>query len=213
MNGHGDALGLIEIAGLAPALVALDILDKAADVALLQVELNDQLGALLKITGETAAVRAAVQAAEGAARAMRVNVVADVINAPAPGMWPAIESKPEFNPLLESHVVYIPARQTKQRSERNVNGSFALGLIETQGLTAVLEALDSAAKAASVEVVGREKLGGGYVTVIIKGDVAAVQAAVAAGRARVEGLNLGKIIATHVIPRPSEAVLSILPKA
>ena len=59
---------------------------------------------------------------------------------------------------------------------------------------------------------GREKLGGGYVTVIIKGDVAAVQAAVEAGRARVEGMNLGKIIATHVIPRPSEAVLSILPK-
>ena len=94
-----------------------------------------------------------------------------------------------------------------------MNGSFALGLIETQGLTAVLEALDAAAKAANVEVVGREKLGGGYVTVIIRGDVAAVQAAVDAGRARVEGMSLGKIIATHVIARPSEAVLSILPKA
>jgi microcompartment protein CcmL/EutN len=212
VNG-GDALGLIEISGLAPALVALDVLDKAADVRLLQAELNDQIGTLIKITGATAAVRAAVQAAKNAARAMRVNVVVDVINAPAPGTWPSIEAKPEFNALLESHVVYIPARsQSKQTPERNVNGSFALGLIETQGLTAVLEALDSAAKAASVEVVGREKLGGGYVTVIIKGDVAAVQAAVEAGRARVEGLNLGKIIATHVIPRPSEAVLSILPK-
>ena len=93
-----------------------------------------------------------------------------------------------------------------------MNGSFAIGLIETQGLTAVLEALDAAAKAANVEVVGREKLGGGYVTVIIKGDVAAVNAAVAAGRGRVEELSLGKIIATHVIARPSEAVLSILPK-
>ena len=207
-----DALGLIEIAGFAPALVALDVLDKAADVRLLQAELNDQLGALIKITGEPAAVRAAVQAAESAARAMRVNVVTDVINAPDAGAWPAIESKPEFNSLMESHVVYIPAAQSGKKTERNVNGSFALGLIETQGLTAVLEALDTAAKAAAVEVVGREKLGGGYVTVIIKGDVAAVQAAVEAGRARVEGLNLGKIIATHVIPRPSDAVLSILPK-
>lgn len=92
-----------------------------------------------------------------------------------------------------------------------MNGSFAIGLIETQGLTAVLEALDTACKAANVEVVGREKLGGGYVTVIIKGDVAAVKAAVDAGKAKVEGL--GKLIAAHVIARPSEAVLGILPKA
>jgi microcompartment protein CcmL/EutN len=224
LNGDAaDALGLIEITGLAPALVALDVLDKAADVRLIQAELNDQLGALIKIAGESAAVQAAVQAAAAAAREMRVNVVTDVINAPDAGAWPAIESEPEFNALLESEVVFIPGRERgddatsspggKPKSERNVNGSFALGLIETQGLTAVLEALDTAAKAASVEVVGREKLGGGYVTVIIKGDVAAVQAAVAAGRERVETLNLGKIIATHVIPRPSEAVLSILPKA
>lgn len=223
-----DALGLIEVTGLAPALVALDVLDKAADVRLVQVELNDQLGALIKIAGSASAVRAAVGAAEAAARQMRVAVVTDVINAPDPRAWPAVESKPEFNALMESEVVYIPGRAGKARAgnagaragtgretERtnDVNGSFALGLIETQGLTAVLEALDTAAKAANVEVVGREKLGGGYVTVIIKGDVAAVQAAVEAGRARVEGLNLGKIIATHVIARPSEAVLSILPKA
>jgi microcompartment protein CcmL/EutN len=212
-----DALGLIEITGLAPALVALDVLDKAADVRLVQAELNDQLGAIIKIAGDPAAVRAAVEAAAHVAREMRVNVVTDVINAPDAAAWPAIESEPEFNALLESEVVYIPGRggspQTKRAPEQIVNGSFALGLIETQGLTAVLEALDTAAKAASVEVVGREKLGGGYVTVIIKGDVAAVQAAVAAGRERVEALNLGKVIATHVIPRPSEAVLSILPKA
>lgn len=212
-----SALGLVEITGLSPALVALDALDKAAGVKLLQVELNDQLGALLKFIGEAAAVKVAAQAAVAAAEAMGVKVVADVINAPDVSAWPAIESKPEFNALMECDVVYIPSRgqsriSTKQSLETNVNGSFALGLIETQGLTAVLEALDSAAKAASVEVIGREKLGGGYVTVIIKGDVAAVQAAIDAGRARVEQLNLGKIIATHVIPRPSEAVLSILPK-
>jgi microcompartment protein CcmL/EutN len=220
-----DALGLVEVAGLAPALVALDALDKAADVRLVQVELNDLLGALIKITGSASAVRAAVGAAEAAAAAMRVGVVTDVINAPDERAWPAVESKPEYNALMESEVVYIPGRGRKPGAAagttakvgrgteaRNVNGSFALGLIETQGLTAVLEALDTAAKAANVEVVGREKLGGGYVTVIIRGDVAAVQAAVAAGRARIEGANLGKVVATHVIARPSEAVLSILPK-
>jgi microcompartment protein CcmL/EutN len=197
-------LGLIEVGGFAPALVALDVLDKASDVRLIQAELNDQLGVLIKITGESAAVAAAVAAAESVALAMQVSVVVDVINSPDPRSWKAIHSLPEFSPLLEADVVFSP------KEHKAMNGSFALGLIETQGLTAVLEALDTAAKAANVEVVGKEKLGGGYVTVIFKGDVAAVQAAVEAGKARVEGL--GKLIAAHVIARPSEAVLSLLPK-
>ena len=90
------------------------------------------------------------------------------------------------------------------------SSAFALGLIETQGFTAVFEAIDTACKAANVEVVGKEKLGGGYVTVIIKGDVAAVKAAIEAGRSKVDGL--GTLIAAHVIPRPSESVLGLLPK-
>ena len=89
--------------------------------------------------------------------------------------------------------------------------SFALGFIETQGFTAVFEAIDNACKAANVEVLGKEKLGGGYVTVIIKGDVAAVKAAIDAGQSKVEGL--GKLIAAHVIARPSESVMALLPKA
>ena len=88
--------------------------------------------------------------------------------------------------------------------------SSALGFIETQGFTAVFEAIDSACKAANVEVVGKEKLGGGYITIIVRGDVAAVKAAIEAGKVRVEGL--GKLIAAHVIARPSAAVLSLLPK-
>ena len=90
------------------------------------------------------------------------------------------------------------------------NPSFALGFIETQGFTAVFEAIDSACKAANVEVLGKEKLGGGYITVIVKGDVAAVKAAVEAGTAKVGAL--GKLIAGHVIARPSTAVLALLPK-
>ena len=88
--------------------------------------------------------------------------------------------------------------------------SFALGLIETQGFTAVFEAIDTACKAANVEVLGKEKLGGGYITIVLKGDVAAVKAAIDAGKSKVEGL--GKLIAAHVIPRPSAAVLALLPK-
>ena len=87
--------------------------------------------------------------------------------------------------------------------------SFAIGLIETQGFTAVFEAIDTACKAANVQVVGKEKLGGGYVTIIIKGDVAAVNAAIEAGQAKVAGL--GELVAAHVIARPSQPVLALLP--
>jgi ethanolamine utilization microcompartment shell protein EutL len=142
--------------------------------------------------------------------------VVDVINRPDPGAWNVIESPPEFNPLIQQDVVHFPAYETTagvaEGEEQGVaeSTSYALGLIETQGFTAVFEAIDSACKAANVEVVGKEKLGGGYVTVIVKGDVAAVTAAVEAGKSKVEGL--GKLIASHVIPRPSAAVLSLLPK-
>jgi carbon dioxide concentrating mechanism protein CcmO len=213
-----EALGLIEITGLASAMVALDALEKSSSVRVLQVELNDQLGALLKVAGPAADVRAAVDVAVDLARAMRVNVVSDVINAPDRLTREAVESGPEFNQMLGSDVTFIPNARTrgprtagKEKQNLSDNQRFALGLIETQGLTAVLEALDTAAKAANVEVVGREKLGGGYVTIIIRGDVAAVQAAVDAGKAKVAGL--GKLIAAHVIPRPSDALLSILPQS
>ena len=89
------------------------------------------------------------------------------------------------------------------------DNSFALGFIETQGFTAVFNAIDQACKAANVKVIGKEKLGGGYVTVVIKGDVAAVKAAVEAGEDEVE--KLGNLIAAYVIARPSDSVLTLLP--
>lgn len=201
-----DALGLLETTGYSPAIVALDTMEKTASIRVMQAELNDFLGVCIKVVGTPADVRSAVEAGLAVARAMGGDPVADVINRPDPRSWPAIESEPEFNPLIQQDVVTIP----KDRPEDDqVTDSFAIGLIETQGFTAVFEAVDSACKAANVEVVGKEKLGGGYVTVVIKGDVAAVKAAVEAGKARVDGL--GKLIAAHVIARPSQAVLSLLP--
>jgi len=88
--------------------------------------------------------------------------------------------------------------------------ALALGFIETQGFTAVFEAIDTACKAANVQVVGKEKLGGGYIAVIVQGELSAVRAAIDAGRQRVEGL--GKLIAAHVVARPSPSVLALLPR-
>ena len=132
-----------------------------------------------------------------------------MINAPDRAGRRAYHAPKEYSPLIESNLVHFPQPKEKE-SHMTEQASFAIGMIETQGFTAVIEAIDTACKAANVEVIGREKLGGGYITVLIKGDVAAVNAAVEAGVAKVDGL--GKLIAGHVIPRPSQAVLSLLPK-
>ena len=86
----------------------------------------------------------------------------------------------------------------------------ALGMIETRGLTAAIEAADSMVKAAEVVLIGTEKIGSGLVSVMVRGDVGAVKAAVEAGSATASGL--GELVATHVIPRPHEDVEKILPK-
>ena len=89
------------------------------------------------------------------------------------------------------------------------NEMMALGMIETRGFTAMVEASDAMLKAARVELVGYEKIGGGYVTAIIRGDVASVRAAVDAGVRAAE--KVGEIVSTHVIPRPHENVDTALP--
>ena len=86
----------------------------------------------------------------------------------------------------------------------------ALGMIETRGLTAAIEAADAMVKAAEVTLVGTEKIGAGLVSVMVRGDVGAVKAAVESGAAA--ATRLGEIIATHVIPRPHADVEKILPK-
>lgn len=85
----------------------------------------------------------------------------------------------------------------------------ALGMIETRGFAGIVEASDAMVKAAQVELIGTEKIGGGYITAIVRGDVAAVKAAVDAGVRAAE--KVGEIVSTHVIPRPHSSVDSVLP--
>jgi len=85
----------------------------------------------------------------------------------------------------------------------------ALGMIETRGFTAMVEAADAMVKAAKVDLVSYEKIGGGFVTAVVRGDVAAVRAAVDAGTRAAE--RVGEIVSTHVIPRPHGNVDSALP--
>ena len=85
----------------------------------------------------------------------------------------------------------------------------ALGMIETRGLTAAIEAADAMVKSAEVTLVGTEKIGSGLVTVMVRGDVGAVKAATEAGGSAAS--KLGELVATHVIPRPHSDVEKILP--
>ncbi len=85
----------------------------------------------------------------------------------------------------------------------------ALGMIETKGFVGMVEAADAMVKAAKVELVGYEKIGGGFVTAVVRGDVAAVKAATDAGARGAQ--RVGELVSVHVIPRPHENIDLVLP--
>ncbi len=89
-------------------------------------------------------------------------------------------------------------------------GMIALGMVETKGLVGAIEAADAMVKAANVVLIGSEYVGGGYVTVMVRGDVGAVKAATDAGAAAAR--RVGELASVHVIPRPHEEVEMILPQ-
>ena len=102
----------------------------------------------------------------------------------------------------------VQTNQNRHMEERNM-AQEALGMVETRGLVAAIEAADAMLKAANVTLVGTEKIGSGLVTVMVRGDVGAVKAATDAGVAAAE--RVGELISVHVIPRPHEEVEFILP--
>ncbi len=126
-------------------------------------------------------------------------------------------AKTVAEPLDEKKVVNTAAAVEEKVITNNDNSltevkvmtQQALGMIETRGLVAAVEAADAMLKAANVELVGTEKIGSGLVSVMVRGDVGAVKAAVEAGSSSAE--RLGEVIATHVIPRPHADVEKILP--
>ena len=100
-------------------------------------------------------------------------------------------------------------QQQQPKEEKRMAQQEALGMVETRGLVAAIEAADTMLKAANVTLVGTEKIGSGLVSVMVRGDVGAVKSAVESG-AESAG-RLGELVATHVIPRPHDDVEKILP--
>ena len=125
--------------------------------------------------------------------------------APKSAAKPAEKKTPAKEVKINSDVIG-EAEKTKEDKKMVQQ---ALGMVETRGLTAAIEAADAMLKAANVELVGTEKIGSGLVTVMVRGDVGAVKSAVEAGGAN--AAKLGELVATHVIPRPHNDVERILP--
>lgn len=110
--------------------------------------------------------------------------------------------------MIQTETIQTETRITEPKEEKKM-AQEALGMIETRGLVASIEAADAMLKAANVTLVGTEKIGSGLVSVMVRGDVGAVNAAVEAGSASAS--RLGELVATHVIPRPHTDVEKILP--
>jgi microcompartment protein CcmL/EutN len=205
-----NALGFIEVPFLSISAVVADAAAKAARVSILGFEATGNENLLIRLAGSMADVETALAAADVAATRHGSSAVTGILPRPAEGMAAILDSPNSINPLYGGRDQLLPDDYPQTGTETMNHKQEALGILETQGLTAVLEATDAMLKAANVTLVGKEKIGAAYVTVIVKGDVAAVTAAVEAGGKAIG--NLGKLIASHVIARPHDELVALLPK-
>src|SRR2546429_6842279 len=133
-------------------MVVLDAMKKTAAIRVTQTELNDSPGVCLKLHGPLANIEAATRAAEETARVMSTKIVTYVMPNPDPQSSAAYLTAPDFNPLIEQPSVQNPNTNNENTMDNQFQSPFAVGLIETQGFTAVFAAIDEALKTAAVEV-------------------------------------------------------------
>jgi microcompartment protein CcmL/EutN len=198
------SLALLEIANLSPALMVADVCSKSAGVHLMGIESTDGADQCIKLAGPTADVTEAAERGMAIARKMGAASAVTILPAPLEVTRVLADSKPIYSPLLGLYDYRIPRENSMK------NNSDAIGLLETQGLVAALHATDDMLKSSNVTLVGKEKIGAAYVTIIIRGDVAAVQTAIETARGTVERLG-GKLIMADVIPRPHPELAALLP--
>ena len=182
-----DAIGMVETVGLVGVIEAGDAMAKAASVQLLGWDKVGSGLVTIFCSGDVAAVKSAVDA--GSTAAAMVGQVHSVHVIPRP-----------HNELG----AIVPERADGDDSDGAVR---ALGLIETKGATGVIEAADAMSKAADVDILKIQEIGGGYVTVMVSGDVGSVQASVSAGSEAAE--RVGELVSQHVIPRPHDDLVAL----
>jgi ethanolamine utilization protein EutM len=197
------SFALVEVGNLVPALVVADRCSKAAGVEIVGIESTMGAEQCIKLAGSTDDVREAGQ--QGVALARQMGARADLVVIPGP-----TDATCELSTLPPAYIPLLGIYDSRVKREDAMARSDALGLIETQGLVAALHATDEMLKAGPVELVGKEKIGAAYVTIVVRGDVAAVQSAVEAGRQTVDRLQ-GKLIMADVITRPHPELAALLP--
>ena len=206
-----QALGFIEAPFLSISAMLAQEAANAADVHILGFEATGNENILIRLAGEVSQLQAALGAAETLAPKLGVeHVITGSIPRPADGLEPMIHFPNASNPLYGGRDQLLPTDYPAPSTSSTTMKPQAIGILETQGLTAILEATDAMLKAADVKLVGKEKIGAAYVTVVVRGDVAAVSAAIEAGKQAVG--TLGKVIAAHVIARPHDELTALLPK-
>jgi ethanolamine utilization protein EutM len=197
------SLALLEVANLAPAFIVADYCSKSAAVHLMGIESSDSADQCIKLVGPVGDVKHAAEEGQRLAERMGSRATVSILPAPTEAVKMLADSPPVYSPLLGLYDNRIPR-------ENSMSTSDALGLLETQGLVAALHATDDMLKAANVTLIGKEKIGAAYVTIMVRGDVADVQTAIATGRRTVETLG-GKLIMADVIPRPHAELAALLP--
>jgi microcompartment protein CcmL/EutN len=194
------AIGFIETKGLVGNIEATDAMLKAASVEFLgSVALGAGLVAVV-VTGEVASVKASVEAGAEAASRVGELVSTNVIARPHSDV---VKIMPPKGPAAGGTI-------SEDAIKEDAPLNSALGMIETYGYTANIEAADAMLKAAEVTLVGQERIGAGLVTVFVQGDVGAVKAAVEAGLEC--GSRVGEVVSSHVIPRPHTGVKECMPE-
>ncbi len=182
-----QALGMIETKGLVALFEATDAMLKAANVTFTGWEKVGSGLVTSFVEGDVAAVKAATDV--GAAAARRVGELSCVQVIPRP----------------HDDIALFFKKNAKKDAVVEPDPGTAVGLIETRGLTGLVEASDAMVKAASVQLVRTIQIGGGYVTAIVRGDVGSVRAAVDAGASAAR--RVGELVSSHVIPRPHEGLV------
>jgi carbon dioxide concentrating mechanism protein CcmO len=204
------ALALIVLPGLSVPLMVTDYVLQRHEVELLGLEPDGGSSVTIKFAGSADSARSAGETAVLYARRLGVEAAFTGITRMPTGFKKALVTPNIIHPLYESREQILPNDPLRHRPNSPIMNDkpTALGILETQGLTAIYSALDTMLKAADVTVVTKEKIGAAYVTIIVQGDVAAVTAAIEAGKQAVNGF--GTLVAAHIIARPHPDFLKLL---
>ncbi|MEX0324919.1 MAG: BMC domain-containing protein [Puniceicoccaceae bacterium] len=204
-------LGFIETEFVSVTAVVADMACKSGNVQLLGIEPAGTEQILLRFSGQSVSdLEAAVEAGRETSERLGVPARAWLVKgSPHPDLLKLNQSPLTINPLYGGREEMQPSDLPETTLRKRKNMKEAIGILETQGLTAALEATDAMLKSADVRLLGKEKIGAAYVTIMVAGNVAAVSAAIESGKAAVG--NLGKLIAGHVIASPHNELIPLLP--